>query len=192
MIWLIWLEYQLFILFLKIKYELEDDMNLTIWLCKGPRQWGHICWQLIVLRVYVASETSDMSPERPVINRQRDQRFQRTWLPDDSQPTASRYAVLWPCHRENVVIAHGWRKEIEEQKKLKFRKKLEFLKKKWIWHELCCIIEIDFKLMNSVYLFSINNDLLKCMMKSIEKWSLLTGLSSSLPPILLFLQMLRN
>ena len=69
------------------------------------------------------------SSERPATNRQRDQRFQRTWLPDDSQPTASRYAVLWPCHRDNVVIAHGWRKEIEEQKKLKSRKKLEISKK---------------------------------------------------------------
>ena len=130
MIWLIWFEYQLLILFLKITYELEDDIKLTIWLCKEPRQRRHIRWQLIVLRIYVASETSDMSSERPVTNRQRDQRFQRTWLPDDLQPTASRYAVLWPCHRENMVIAHGWRKKIEEQKKLKSRKKLEFLKKK--------------------------------------------------------------
>ena len=127
-----------------------------------------------------------MSPERPATNRQRDQRFWRTLLPDDSQLTASRYAVLWPCHRENMVIAHGWRKKIEEQKKLKFGKKLEFSKKKWIWHELYCIIEIDFELMNSICLFSINDYLLKCLMKSVEKWSLLTGLSSSLPPILLF------
>ena len=141
-----------------------------------------------------------MSPVRPATccqidqrqNRQLDQRFQRTWLPDDSQPTASRYAVLWPCHRDNVVIAHGWRKEIEEQKKLKSRKKLEISKKKWIWHELYCIIEIDFELMNSICLFSINDYLLICLMKSVEKWSLLTGLSSSLPLILLFLQMLRN
>ena len=160
---------------------------MTTWLCKGSCQLGHVRWQLIVLRVYVTSETSDMSPERPATNRQRDQRFQRTWLPDDSQPTASRYAVLWPCHRKNVIIAHGWRKEIEEQKKLKSWKKLEISKKKWIWHELYCIIEIDCKLMNFICLFSINNYLLKCLMNSVEKWSLLTGLSSSLPPILLFL-----
>ena len=38
--------------------------ELTTWLCKGPCQWGHIRWQLIVLRVYVASETSDKLPER--------------------------------------------------------------------------------------------------------------------------------
>ena len=103
-----------------------------------------------------------MSSERPATNRQRDQWFQRIWLPDDLQPTASRYVVLWPCHRKNMVIAHGWRKKIEEQKKLKFGKKLKFLKKKWIWHELCCIIEIDFELMNSICLFFINDDLLKC------------------------------
>ena len=112
MTWLIWLEYHLFILFLKIIYELEDDMNLTTWLCKGPRQWGHIRWQLIVLRVYVASETNDMSPERSATNHQRDQRFQRTWLPDDSQPTASRYTVLWPCHRDNVVIVMVGKKNL--------------------------------------------------------------------------------
>ena len=153
---------------------------------------GHIRWQLIVLRIYVASETSDISPERPATNRQRDQRFQRTWLPDDSQPTASRYAVLWPCHRKNMVIAHGWRKELKNKRNWNLERNLNFRKKKWIWHELCCIIEIDFELMNSICLFSINDYLLKCLMKSVEKWSLLTGLSSSLPPILLFLQILKN
>ena len=90
----------------------KKHYELTTWLCKGPCQWGHIRWQLIVLRVYVASETSDMSPERPATNRQRDQRFQRTWLPDDSQPTASRHAVLWPCHRDNVVIVMVGKKNL--------------------------------------------------------------------------------
>ena len=66
-------------------------------------------------------------------------------------------------------------KRIEEQKKLKSRKKLEFSKKKLIWYELYRIIEIDFELMNSICLFSINNYLLKYLMKSIEKWSLLTS-----------------
>ena len=132
------------------------------------------------------------SSERPATNRQRDQWFRRTLLLDDSQLTVRRYVVLWPCHRKNMVIAHGWRKKIKEQKKLKSRKKLEFSKKKWTWHELYCIIEIDFKLMNSICLFSINDYLLKYLMKSVEKWSLLTGLSSSLPSILLFLQILRN
>ena len=71
-----------------------------------------------------------ISPVRPATcrqidqrqNCQRDQRFQRTWLPDDSQPTASRYAVLWPCHRDNVVIAHGWRKRNWRTKEIEIPK----------------------------------------------------------------------
>ena len=63
-----------------------------------------------------------MSPLRPATcrqidqrqNRQLDQRFQKTWLPDDSQPTASRYAVLWPCHRDNVVIVMVGQKNLRK------------------------------------------------------------------------------
>ena len=49
--------------------------ELTTWLCKRPRQWGHIRWQLICSeglcrqrdQRHVARETSDKPPERLAI-----------------------------------------------------------------------------------------------------------------------------
>ena len=133
---------------------------------------------------HVARETSDKPPERPAV-------------PKDM--AARSFAAYRKQIRGIMILPQkkyghsSWlTKRIEEQKKLKYEKKLEFSKKRWIWHDLYCIIEIDFELMNSICLFSINDYLFKCLMKSVEKWSLLTGLFSSLPLILLFLQMLRN
>ena len=69
-----WFRYYMIICFIieiriwNIIYEelwYKKHYELTTWLCKEPRQWRHIRWQLTVLRIYVASKTSDMSPDRP-------------------------------------------------------------------------------------------------------------------------------
>ena len=107
--WYDWLIRISFIyIIIEIIYELEDDMNWQSGYIKDPINGGIYVGKWFVLRIYVTSETSDMSPDRSATNRQRDQRFRRTLLPDDSQPTAKRYVILWSCHRKNIVIVHGW------------------------------------------------------------------------------------
>ena len=118
-------------------------------------------------------------------NHQRDQRFQKTLLPDDSQLTARTYEILWSCHRKNMIIAHGWRKEFKNERNWNLKRNLNFEKEinlAWIilhnrnWFQ---INELDMLIFYK-WLFTILFD------KNYWEWSLLTRLSSSLSLIFTF------
>ena len=110
----------LYVLLSKLEYETWFMKNYDI---RNNKNWQPDCVEDAANGgIYVGNWLSwgFMSPVRPATcrqidqwqNRQLDQRFQRTWLPDDSQPTASRHAVLWPCHRDNMIIVMVGKKNL--------------------------------------------------------------------------------
>ena len=108
------------------KFWYKNNINWQPDYVKDPANEGIYVSNWFILRVYIVS---DMSPERSATNRQRDQRFRRTLLPDNSQLTARRYAMLWSCHRKNMVIAHGWRKEFKNERNWNLKRNSNFEKK---------------------------------------------------------------
>ena len=114
----------LYILLSKLEYEIwfmknYDIRNIMNWqsdYVKDPANGGIYVGNWFILKIYVVRKTSDMSPVRPATNYQRDQWFRRTLLSNDLQFTTRRYAVLWPSHRKNMVIAHSWRKEFKNER----------------------------------------------------------------------------
>ena len=123
-----WFRYYMIICFIieiRIWNMIDEELwykkyyELITWLCKGPCQWGHIRWQLFVLRVcrqrdqrHVARETSDKPPERPAV-------------PKDM---ATRWFAAYRKQIRDIIMTlpqkkcghSSWlTKRIEEQKKLK-------------------------------------------------------------------------
>ena len=111
------------------EFWFKNDMNWQPDYVKDLTNRDKYIGNWFVLKIYVTSEISNMSPVRSIINHQRDQQFWRTLLSDNSQPTVRWYAVLWSCHRKNMVIAHGWWKELENERNWNLERSSIFLKK---------------------------------------------------------------